>query len=176
MGIRDEEIKRLIHYAKGLGVKVIIYNKINKDNDAEWTTDGSLIQLYCNSKTSKIDTILSLVHELGHHTWFIHEKDRQPDLKFDEAIVRQNLFETDDVKNPVPKHLRKKILAVEIAGTGWWESIYKDTNLKIPKWKLHAAMEFDIWMYEIYCESGHFPKGVVKKNKHKEIQNKWRKS
>ena len=171
---RDEEIKRLVHYAKGLGVKVIIYNKANKEADAEWALDGSLIQVYIGNNTSKTNTILSLIHELGHHIWFIHEKDRQPDLKFEEAIERQNLCEEDDKKNPAPKHLRKKIYDVEKAGTEWWLSIYKDVGIQIPEWKLFTSMEYDMWIYEVYYETGHFPKGVVRKNKFKEIQKKWR--
>ena len=173
--VRDEEIKRLIHYAKGLGVRVVVYNKSNPDADAEWTTDGSLINIYAGNKTSKTEIILSLIHELGHHVWWIHEKERQPDLKFEEAIERQNLFEEDDEQNPAPKHLRKKIYDVELAGTEWWMSIYKDTGLKIPEWKVQAAMEFDIWVYEIYYETGHFPTRKAIKTKYREVQNKWKK-
>jgi hypothetical protein len=171
---RDEEIKRLIHYAKGLGVKVIIYTKSSPDADAQWTLDGSLIEVFAGNTTSKTDIILSLIHELGHHVWFIHAKNRQPDLKFDEAIERQNLFEEDDHKNPAPKHLRKKIYDVEKAGTEWWLSIYKEVGIGIPEWKIHAAMEFDIWSYEVYYETGHFPGGKMKSDKHKEIWKKWR--
>lgn len=173
--IRDEEIKRLIHYAKGLGVKVIIYNKDNEDAAALWTLDGSLIEVFAGTGSTKTDIILALLHELGHHVWFVHEKDRQPDLKFEQAIERQNLFEEDDSKNPAPKHLRKKILDVEKAGTEWWFTIYKSVGLKIPEWKVNAEMEFDVWMYEVYYETGHFPKGSGKDNKYKEIRNKWRK-
>lgn len=166
--IRDEEIKRLIHYAKGMGVKVIIYNKNNSDADAEWTTDGSMIKVYVNSKTSKTDIVLSLIHELGHHVWFVHEKDRQPDLKLDEALERH------DDTNPAPKHLRKKIYDMEKASTEWWWSIYKDANIKIPEWKVNAAMEFDTWMYEVFYETGKFPIGKKKKEKNKEVIKKWR--
>jgi hypothetical protein len=173
MGIRDEEIKRLIHYAKGLGVKVIIYNKSKNGAEAEWSLDGSMIQVYAGSSKSKTNVILDLIHELGHHAWFIHEKDRQPDIKFDQAITRENLFQVEtDV--PTPKKLRKKILDVEISGTAWWNVIYKDTNLKIPLWKLEASKEFDIWMYEMYFQNGHFPKGKVKKDYFKKVFQKYR--
>ena len=54
-------------------------------------------------------------------------------------------------------------------------SIYKDTGLKIPEWKVQAAMEFDIWVYEIYYETGHFPTRKAIKTKYREVQNKWKK-
>lgn len=171
MGIRDEEIKRLIHYAKGLGVRVVIYNKSHPDSAAEWLLDGSQIQIYAGKGTTKTDIILHLIHELGHHVWWIHEKDRQPDLKFDEAITRENLFKTE-TDTPTPKHLRKRIYDVEVAGTKWWESIYKETNIKIPMWKLQTAMEFDMWMYEVYYETGLFPKGKTHRDKYLEIRGK----
>jgi hypothetical protein len=174
MGIRDEEIKRLIHYAKGLGVRVIIYNKDDKIAQADWTLDGTLIRVYTGGTATKTDIILSLIHELGHQLWWIYLKNRQPDLKFEQAIERQNLFYEDSLDNPAPKDLRKKIFDVEKAGTDWWISIYKETAIKIPEWKLYAAMEFDMWMYEIYYEEGHFPKGMKKKKKYVEIQKKWR--
>ena len=47
--------------------------------------------------------------------------------------------------------------------------IYKDTNLKIPKWKLDVAKKFDIWAYEVYYKTGFFPNKKEKKMKHKEL-------
>lgn len=176
MGIRDEEINRLVKYAAGMGVKVK-FNSVKNDDSAEWTLDGSEITIFTRAQGSKTETILSLIHEIGHHVWFVHEKDRQPDLKFEQAIDRQNLFAEDKADTPPPKKLREKILACEKAGTAYWETIWKDTNIKLPKWKLFAAMEFDIWMYEVYCETGSFPKGdewqETKKRvnaKHKDIE------
>lgn len=173
MGIRDEELKRLIHYAKGMGVKVTIYAKSNKDASAEWTLDGTAIDVYTGKGQTKTDTILDLVHELGHHVWFVHEKDRQPDMKFDEAITRENMFE-EDPANPTPKHLRKKIWDVELAGTAYWDIIIKDTNIKIPSWKIEAAKEFDMWMYEMYYETGKFPKGIGKRQHGVEVRRRHR--
>lgn len=174
MGVRDEELKRLIHYAKAMSVRVTIYQKPNKDASAQWSLDGTQIEVYAGKGQTKTETLLDLIHELGHHVWFIHEKDRLPDLKFDEAITRENMYETDP-NNPTPKHLRKKIWDVELAGTAWWDVIYKDTNMKFPLWKLEAAKEFDMWMYEEYYETGVFPKGMRKRKKGIEIRRKHRK-
>lgn len=171
--IRDEEIKRLTHYAKGLGVKVIIYSKSSPDSDGEWHLDGSLIEIYSGGQ-SKTQTVLTLIHELGHHVWFIHEKDRQPDLKFDEAISRENLVAETDEKNITPKNLRKKIYEVEAASATWWDAIVKDTNIKISKWKINRQKEFDVWMYEMYYENGTFPKGRETRSKFKDLTMKWK--
>jgi hypothetical protein len=165
MSIRDEEIKRLTHYAKGMGVKVIMRNKDQGDSGT-WSTDGSTIEIFIWPRKSKTSIVLDLLHELGHHVWFVHEKDRQPDLKFEEALDRPE----DDIS----KELRKKIYDVEVAGTTWWESIYKDTNLKVPKWKVNSAMEFDMWMYEQYYETGVFPMGKERTAKLIEVRAKWR--
>jgi hypothetical protein len=170
--IRDKEIERLVHYAKGLGVRVVFSRKNSDDAAAEWTIDGTEITIFTNKQDSKTDTILSLIHEIGHHVWFIHEKNRQPDLKFEEAISVQNLVETEDRNRPTPKKLRKKIYEVELASSQWWETIYKDTDMKFPIWKLHAQREFDVWIYEVFYKTGHFPKGREKKEKWKMIKEK----
>lgn len=169
--IRDKEIERLVHYAKGMGVKVVFSQKENQ-HAAEWTLDGSEIRIFTKSQASKTDTILSLIHEIGHHVYFIHEKNRQPDLKFEEAISIQNLFETEDRSRPTPKKLRKKIYDVELASAQWWETIYKDTDMKFPIWKLHAQKEFDVWIYEYFYETGHFPKKPLRKQQWKTIKAK----
>lgn len=172
--IRDDEIKRLIHYAKAMGIRVTFYQKSGEGDDAKWALDGTEIVVFNVKRKTKTQIILDLIHELGHNLWWIHEKNRQPDLKFDEAISRENIY-AEDPESPTPKHLRKKIWDVEAAGTKWWDSVYKDVNLKIPRWKVEASKEFDIWMYEMYYENGHFPKGKQGKEKYMEIQRKWRK-
>jgi hypothetical protein len=169
MSIRDKEIERLIHYAKGMGVKVILYHKDDKDAVGEWTTDGSEIRIFMGKRANKTKVILTLIHELGHHVWFVHEKDRQPDLKFDDALTK-----AEGNGNPIPKYLRKRIYNEELAGTAWWDAIYKETDIKVPLWKMKAEMEFDMWMYETYYETGFFPRGKARDDKHKEICNKHR--
>jgi|WetSurMetagenome_2_1015567.scaffolds.fasta_scaffold295017_1 hypothetical protein len=166
--IRDDEISRLIKYAEGLGLKVVFSYANEKHASAEWTLDGSEITIFKKNNWSKTETILSLIHELGHHLWFIHSKDRNPDLKFEEAIDKQNLTE-ELINKKTPKKLRKKILDVEIAGSDYWEIVVKDVNIKLPMWKIKVAKIFDIWQYEYFYENGTFPKYTVKKNKYKEL-------
>lgn len=173
--IRDEEFKRLTKYAEGMGLKVKIQTKGRASSAAEWTLDGTEITVYRTDKSiSKIDMVLSMIHEIGHHLWFIHQKERLPDLKFDQAIEIENLVQDRVRKVPAPKKLRKKILSVEIAGTRYWEVIYKETNCKFPIWLLHEAMEFDIWQYEHYYKYGKFPNRLLRREKSKELRLKHR--
>ncbi len=173
--IRDLEIARLTKYAEGLGVKVKFLKKVRGSDAAAWVTDGSEIIIYTNSRTSKIDIVLSLIHEISHHVWFIHEKNRQPDLKFEEALDRQNLYECDISETPAPKKHRKKILDTEIAGTQWWGVVYKDTGCKFPLWRLEANKVFDIYVYEVYYLTGYFPSKKQGREKYKEILRKYKK-
>jgi hypothetical protein len=174
MGIRDEEISRLISYAKGLGLKVT-FNSSMEDSGG-WTTDGTelIISTHPKNFTSKTEMILTLIHEIAHMVHFIHEKNRNPDLKFEEALERQNLYEEEILETPAPKRFRNKILQNEVAATKWWTVIYQDTNIKIPLWKVNAAMEFDIYQYQVYYETGHFPTKKQRSEKNKEINLKYK--
>jgi hypothetical protein len=174
--IREEELKRLIKYVEGMGIKVKMLSSNDERNSASWSLDGTLIEVHNSKSKAKIDLVLDMIHEISHHLWFIHQKERQLDLKFEEAIERQDLYEENGVSTPAPKKLRKKILSVEIAGTAYWETVYKETNMKFPIWKLHAQKEFDVWMYEMYYEVGRFPSSRDRKQKMKEINLKYRPS
>lgn len=162
---RDQEIERLVKYAQALGVKVSFSNRKKPDNSAEWTLDGTEIIIYTKKQFSKTDTILSLVHEIGHSLDHIHGHDRVLDTEMEEAIDSSDEGETS-------KRQRKKILDSEIKGTQYWHTIYKETNLQIPLWKLYAAMEYDIWQYKVYHETGSFPKYIDKIKKRQAIYAK----
>lgn len=170
MHIRDREIDRLKKYATALGVKVTLSTQTS-DNAvaASWTTDGSNITIYVNKSHSKTDTILSLIHELGHHLWFIYEKERQPDLKIEEALMYP-------ITKEMPKKLRKKIYNLEVESAKYWDIIVKDVDIKIPKWKIEMAAEFDIWQYEVYYKTAEFPTDEEQINKHKQLIQKYKAS
>lgn len=127
--VRDDEIKRLIQYAKGLHADVTISSR-RRDNrtDAVWElfADNSVrITIFQDKNASKLSTVLSLIHEIGHQKDFICSGRRLTGLE-----------------------TPKGILDYEIRGTRYWRSIYQDTNCKFPIWKLYAAMELDLWIYE----------------------------
>lgn len=169
--VRDQEIQRLVNYAKGLGLKVTFSSK-KSDNDAEWYIDNSGLIIYKNKNTPKIDIVLSLIHEIGHSKHSIWEKDRGIDSKFDEALTH---FSESEEKGIDPKKRQRKVLLdYEIAGTNYWHEIYTDTNMKFPIWRLEAQMEFDIWQFEYFYENGVYPSKKIKKVKLKEINEKHR--
>lgn len=165
---RDQEIERLVKYAQGMGVKVRFSKIREPENSADWSLDGQEITIYVNKNKTKTETILSLIHEIGHHLDHIHGNNRELDEKMDEAY-------TPDENGEIGKRKRKRILNSEIAGTVYWETIYKETDLKIAKYKLFAAMEYDIWQYEIYADTGKFPNRIARRQKHKELYAKHKK-
>jgi hypothetical protein len=176
MHIRDREIQRLISYATGLGLEVIYDDTENSSTAASWALDGTEIIIFRNTKPkqNKTDIILSLIHELGHHLHYIWEKNRKPDFKFDEAITREMLLENNEIQSPTPKHLRKKILDIEKAGALYWDTVYRDVGLQIPYWKLQTYKEFDVWQYDIYYRTGHFPSSATRTQKLKALTKKYK--
>ena len=168
--IRDEEIKRLSNYIKGLGLKVIFTSSTKGDEAASWATDNSEIVINTRNNDSKIDIVMSMIHEIGHALHNLWEKNREPDRKFEEAL--DHTYEAEELGLDTKKRQRKVILENEIAGTRYWEATYKETNMKFPIWRLYANMEFDIWQYEVYSETGIFPNNSERTKKMKEIAAK----
>lgn len=169
--IRDREIDRLLKYCEALGIKVVFVPDL--DGSAEWAIDGSEIRINKTRNTGKTELILTLIHELGHHLWFVYKKQRQPDIKFDEAITKQ--FFAENRGGSTPKQSRKKILQIEKEGIKYWDIVVKDVDIKIPSWKIEMSKEFDIWQYEVYYETGKFPVRAVRRLKLKELTLKYKK-
>ncbi len=166
--IRDCEFKRLVLYAKGLGLKVTVFNRKNPHMQAYWTHDGKEIGIYCGLQPNKTDLNLTLIHELGHHMAWIHQKKRKTSPKLDKAWGRENegqqLSEND----------RKMIYEDEVSGIQYWDVIITDTNVKIPKWRVEMQKEIDLWMYEVFYKTGDYPRGKFKDQGLKEIKAKWK--
>ena len=168
--IRDEELNRLVNYAKGLGLKVTFSSK-KSDISAAWYLDNSGIVIFKSKNTTKIETVLSLVHELGHAMHNIHEKDRKVDPKFEQAL--DAVDEAEELEIDTQKRHRKTILNNEIAGTQYWDSIYKETHMKFPIWRLEMAKVYDTWQYQVFYETGKDPIGRVRLKKRKELRKKY---
>lgn len=161
---RDDELQRLIRYAQGMGLSVHFKPYIKHSGiDGGWTVDGSEINIYVKPRNSKIDKVLALIHEIGHHKGFV-ENNRQVDPKVIEAM------EDEEEK----KASRKRIYLDEMSDTQYWEQIYKNTNCQFGLNKLRAARDFDIWAYEVFYETGKFPSVKEKIKKAKDLRNKYR--
>lgn len=169
--VRDDEIQRLTNYIKGIGLKVTFSSK-NADCSADWSLDNSGIVIYKTQNITKIETVLSLIHEIGHALHNVHEKGRQIDTKFENAIG--HVDDAEEEEKDTQKRQRKVIFDNEVAGTQYWHQVYKETNMKFPIWRLEAAMEYDTWNYKVFYETGSYPSFKERKKKRKEMSNKYR--
>jgi len=161
--IRDEELNRLVRYAQGMGISVRFKPYVKRSLDqAAWTIDGSEITVYVTERTSKLENILSLIHELGHHKAFV-DNDRTICPKLEEAL------DADDNK----KRQRKAIYLDEVSGTKYWLDIYRDTNCQFNIDKLHKQIDFDLWCYKVYCDTGKFPVKKEKIKKKRQLKEKY---
>lgn len=160
--IRDEEINRLIRYAQGMGLSVRFkpYVPFSK-TAAEWSLDGKEVVVYTSSSDSKLDMVLSLIHELGHHKGFI-ENGRKIDPKIEEAINDEEKAKS-----------RYKVLQYEIEDSKHWVQIYKDTDCRFNPKRLEKQREFDIWAYEVFYKTGKFPTCKAKKNKKRQLRERY---
>lgn len=166
--VRDDEIERLVKYAESMNVHVVFSDKKDPDCTAEMLLDGSQIIIYNKKNTTKIGTVLSLIHEIAHILDFIHGSDRKIDTKFADALPEPD-------EEEISKGRRKIILDGEIEGSRYWETIYKEMNLSFPIWKLHAQMEYDLAQYEIYYLTGSYPSQKEKHAMRKLINARHRK-
>jgi hypothetical protein len=162
--IRDEERERLTKYAEAMGVRVLFSQRRSDDGVAEWQLDGKLIVIYTKEHESKLDMILSLIHEVSHHCEHVRNGNREFDVKLDEAI------NSEEEKK---KH-RKKIYEWEEKSAVHWEGVYRDTDCKFPIYRLYIAREFDVWMYRVYYETGDFPSRKDRNRKRKELKEKYK--
>ena len=161
--VRDREIQRLIRYAQGMGVSVRFKPYIRGSmNGGGWTVDGSEIVVYVSPGDSKVQQVLTLIHEIAHHKGFI-ENNRQTDPKVIEAL------EDEEEK----KISRKRIFVDEVSDMQYWEQIYKDTGCTFDIRKMYFDKDFQAWSYETFYETGKFPMGEEKTNKKKELRKKY---
>ena len=168
--IRDEEIKRLISYAEGLGTKVSFRQyKSSANAAAEWYVDGSQIIVYTWLNQSKTQLVLSLIHELGHHLHWI-KANRKPDKELIEALQLEE--SSDEV---IDKKYRKLIYQDEVEGTQYWSEIVKLVDIKINPVIIEAHKKLDVFLYYHYYIEGSFPTQRVKQQKLKEFKNNERK-
>lgn len=161
MGVRDEEMNRLKRYAQGMGISISIKPFKKGGDSAAWTIDGSAIELFMKKRTTKINEILSLIHELAHHKAFVANGRAVP-AKVDKAL--------DGART---ENDRKVIYEMERDDSAYWEDIYHDTHCTFPiKW-LYKQKEFDVWNYEVYYKTGKFPTKVQSRKKFRELSQKW---
>ena len=153
MGIRDEEIKRLIQYAKSLGLSVAWKDYKRGDPGATWLQADNKpvgIEVYVYKGQPKISIIMVLLHELAHHLEFIYNGRK------DSPELVEALYMADAEEN-LSKAQRKLIYETEKAACPYREMIANELSLKIPMYKLKADIDLDIWIYKHYYLTGKLP-------------------
>lgn len=167
MGIRDEEIARIVKYAQGLGITVTW--KVHKKGDntgASWSTDGSDITMYTEPTKTKTQIILDFIHELAHHMAFIAD-GRTVKKKVDDAFGAM-----DDEENPATKDERRLVYMSEKEDSFYRYKVYDELGIKIPLWKLEVDRQLDVWYYKHYWRTGKDPIRKQVRKKRKELHKK----
>lgn len=162
MGVRDDELNRLKRYAQGMGISVSMKPFKKGGPQACWALDGTQIEIFVKKRTTKINEIMSLIHELGHHKAFV-DNGRAVPAKVDKALERSRT-END----------RKVIYEMEKADSVYWDDIYKDTNCTFPIRWLCKQRDFDVWQYEVYYKTSKFPTKEQSRKKFKELTQKYK--
>lgn len=155
MSWQDEDIKKLKHYAKAHGLKVNFKKKNGGGFGAEYVADD-YITIFVGSRTTKIDIILCLLHELGHHLDYIIRGDDSRATS--EAL---NLLHNKTTKI-ITKAQRKLIYEAEKPGIMLMPYFVNYLNLNIDKKRVQLQKLIDINVYRVYMQTGRFPN--VKEN------------
>ncbi len=152
-------MERLVAYAKGLGLSVRILPEVPGLGEAgtyEVSGDGTAeLTVYTHKRQSRLEVVLTLIHEIGHHLDYVHKFRRL------ESFV--------GVVEAEAEGRYEDILKTEIAGTKYWRRIYTDTACSFPVWRLYLAMEFDIWQYVFLRDTGKYPTRAQRRRKRMQL-------
>lgn len=164
MGIRDQELGRLISYARGHNITVTFKSYIPYSLDSGYAAiDSSEIIIMVGKDDSKLETIMTLIHEIAHCLYVIQNNERAPDPALEEAL------DSEDEK----KQHRKVIFKFERSSAKLWEDIYRNADLKFPINKLLAQKEYDVWQYEYWYKHAKFPIKKIREKKWKKVKEKY---
>lgn len=168
--IRDIELKQIQKYAQGLGIEFQWKPYVPRSRQsATWSLDGSTIEAFYEKRKSKTMLILDIVHELGHHHWWL-ANDRTIDAATDKAIGLENDRKPKEI---LDKEHRRLLYIMERDSADYHEYVYDQLQLKIPKYKLLAERDLSNWMYYRYYITGKFPTRKSGKRKRRELMNKY---
>ena len=164
--IRDEEIKRLILYAKALGVRLTIRNFSfpEEAETVEW--NGISININKHKHKNKTQLILSLLHELSHAKYINTQKG-----KISEAW---ELEEEREHGKKLPKKIRKEMVDFELNSLDSMMDIATELKIELSMNKIKKQCELDKWIYEHYLKEGEWPSEKIKKAKRKELKEKYK--
>lgn len=165
--IRDEEIKRLINYAKGLNCPVNLFEGSGEGCHGQFHTDGSRIDVYTKN-LSKVYVVLVLIHEIAHLTGFIRDFNRKPDVEYNEAF--HSLNDSFNLGKAYSKKDRKILYEAEMADMKYWDEIIMNCNIRIPAHRVEEEVQYNTWCYTYFYEKGDFPSRKQEKAERKRIR------
>lgn len=153
MNAKDRDLKKLKNYIKGLGLKLFIKPYSRYTGAAEYVSGKAIIIF--DKKTTKTDTILTLLHELGHHLDWLAQKNSK------EIIIALDYLSKGPMqgkREDIPKKYRKVILQTERDGVKYMTKIHKLLNLEISIEEVIIQQYFDLFDYQFLYKYGRFPK------------------
>ncbi len=170
--IRDQEIKRLEQYAKGLGLKVEYKQHQPGNASAELLSYNGVsdtIVMYLWQNKSKTQIVLDFLHELAHHLSWIH-RDRKDDPALLEALIAEDARKESDP--PLPKAQRKLIYQCEKRDAEFRAIIAHEVGIKVSAAKQELDRLLDVWIYEYYYRTGKFPTRELRRKKTRHFMKK----
>lgn len=175
MGVRDDDLKKLLAYAKGVGADVKFERHKRGDwAGAYWDFENPLfpkIILATWPRQTKTSLILSLVHELGHHMDWIHN-NRAISARYISAAEKE--FDRKSRRDKViAKKWRQVFYKSEMDGLEYHEMIAKESQIKLPRWKVIKERESDRWIYTIYLKTGNVPTSKQLQQKQKGLRKRY---
>jgi len=174
MGVRDEDLKKLFAFAKGLSIKIhIIKHKKGDWAGADWDfTDPKKPKIYLSRwpHQTKTALILLLIHELGHHLDWIHQNKIISKLEREASTAETARKKTDPI---LSKKFRQSIYASELRGIGYMDIIAKEAQIELPIWKVQACQALDHWIYRHYLRTGDVPTTRIQKAKQQELRKRY---
>lgn len=155
MSKKDEDIRKLKEYAFRVGISVRILKYYRKANCLGYYSQGSHIVVFKASNTYKIDIIMTLLHEIGHHLDWLETK--RGGKEFEKAYG----FTTGKpakVKNIEERRKYSKIiLDSEKAAISYMPAIAKSLNLSISQERIRKQQKIDLFHYIVLHKRGKFP-------------------
>lgn len=151
MHIARKELERLIKYSQGLGIQVSMITSKHETDAACLIYDEPPRIIIYNKGKSITNTIVCLLHELGHaQDWLDRGKPQISKVFTKELDESYNKAERETVKNS------------EYKAAYYMPVIAKKLDLKFPQmYKIKAEAAYDRWTAKYFYDNGDFPRGKI---------------
>jgi len=164
MHLYQRELKRVLKFCEGLGLKVQFIDGRGADYwgaymEPDRSTPGVIEIVRASTVTHQIITLL---HEIGHH------------LDFTQTKWMPDAYNHIDDLNP-PEWARKAIFNAEERAVTNGEKAYWTLMLRIPYWKVKRELDRDIYVYKTWSQTCVFPTHKEQNDFRKKWDKKYKK-